>query len=279
LPEGKFGARLRSDTLDRGRAARVLVVGGLDPSGAAGVTADGAALDDHGGTWDAVLTARTDQDDRQVRSVGARDPDDWLEEARSVSSRGRVDALKLGLLPGAEHVRRAARLVEDLRERWPDLPVVVDPVVASSSGFEFLDETAQATLCTELLAREVVLTPNLPEAVQLVGGDAQQLAELTTEPPARLPVARRLLEMGARAVVLKGGHGTGDLALDLVLENGSDAVWVEQERQVGNGIRGSGCRHASVLAWGLASGADMATAARRAASYVAACIRAAGPKN
>ncbi|MFT5051441.1 MAG: hydroxymethylpyrimidine/phosphomethylpyrimidine kinase [Chlamydiales bacterium] len=275
MPEGSRGAWPQAGTSQPARATRVLIVGGLDPSGGAGVTVDESAVRDQGCQCELVLTARTDQDDREVRTIGARDPHDWLEEALASFAAGSVHALKFGLLPGREHVTHAAQLVRALRERSPEMPVIVDPVLASSSGHEFLDAPARAALCAELASLGVVLTPNLPEAARLVGAGSERLAQLVTEPGARLAVAQELLALGARGVVLKAGHGAEQPARELVLEPGSDPVWLEQERLPGGGIRGSGCRHASVLACGLALGEHLPTSARRAATYVAGCIRAA----
>jgi hydroxymethylpyrimidine/phosphomethylpyrimidine kinase len=262
---------------------RVLVVGGHDPSGA-GVDADLAALRGLAVEARAVVTAWTDQDERGVRAVGARACGEWLAEARE-AARPRVGALKLGLLPGAEHVAAAAALVLELRERdGGALPVVVDPVIAASSGGRFLDAAAVAALARGLLAAGVVATPNLAEAAELarfagaagpggaaaLGGAARlDEARLAADRGARVEAAERLLGLGARAVVLKGGHGLEDPALDLVLAAGEPPLWLAHRRIPGAKVRGSGCRFASRLAAGLALGSSLAVAAAEAGAHVA----------
>lgn len=247
-------------------APRVLVVAGHDPSGA-GVDADRDALGAHAVEVLVVETARTDQDDRGVRAVGARDPAVWSSEARVHIRRG-IAGLKFGLLPGAEHVARAAALVAGLR-RASSAPVVVDPVIAASSGARFLDDAAVEALRGELLGLDVVVTPNLPEAAELA---RVPLRTLEHDLAARVDVARLLLGLGARAVVLKGGHGAEDPVRDLVLAAGEAPVWLAHPRTAGGTLRGSGCRFASHLAGSLALGIPLAAAARAAGERVAARI-------
>ncbi len=249
-------------------AALVLVVAGFDPSGA-GIDADRDALDAAGVTCDVVVTARTDQDDSGVRSIGARAPDTWGTEAEACVRDG-VGAIKFGLLPGTEHVLRAARLVVLARRRLgPDLPVVLDPVIAASSAARFLDARAVEALRGELLGLDIVVTPNLGEAAELAGTSAD---ELTTDLTVRVEVARLLLGLGARAVVLKGGHGGEDPVRDLVLASGSRPVWLAHPRLHGGALRGSGCRFAAHLAGSLARGRPLAEAAQAAGEFVASRI-------
>ncbi len=238
---------------------RVLVVAGHDPTGGAGVDADREALEAHGAEMIEVVTARTDQDGTRVRSIGARDPEAWLAEARTELAREPV-AVKSGLLPGADHVRALARLLDELE----GIPVVVDPVLSASGGEPFLDDAGVAALVEELLPRGPVLTPNRPEARRLTGLD---------DP---LDAAKALLERGAAAVVLKGGHADEDPVRDLVLERDAEPVWCSHPRVPGRSLHGSGCRHASALAAGLAAGLPLAEAAAAAGRYVRGLLAAPG---
>ena len=268
------------------RSARVLVVAGHDPSyragdGGAGVDADREAIEALGAEASCVVTARTRQESGAVHAIGARDPGAWLIEARAELARpdaAPLGALKSGLLPGADHVRALARLLD----QWPpELPVVVDPVIAASGGEPFLDDEGVAALLAELVPRGVLLTPNLPELARLAAADGERLER---DPAARLAAARRLLELGPRprhadsaraGVVVKAGHGREDPALDLVLVAGVEPEWLAHPRHVGRGLHGSGCRFASALAAGLALGATPVEAARVAGRFVAARIAAA----
>ncbi len=251
---------------------RVLVIAGHDPSGA-GLDADRDALSGQRVEFVGVETARTDQDDRGVRSIGARDPAVWGAEAEERARAG-VAALKFGLLPGRAHVERAARLVARLRRAaGAGIPIVLDPVIAASSGARFLDADGVEALRGELLGLDLVVTPNLPEAAELA---RVPVASLDHDLAARLELARLLLGLGARAVVLKGGHGGEDPVRDLVLAAGAGPVWLSHPRTSGGKLRGSGCRFASRMAGSLARGRPLAEAAQEAGEYVAARIAAAG---
>jgi len=248
---------------------RVLVVAGHDPSGA-GLDADRDALQAVGVSAVGVATAHTDQDDRGVRSIGARDADVWLREAID-ALREPIQAVKFGLLPGAAHVACAVQLVAHVRRGGrDDLPIVLDPVIAASSGTRFLTRDAVEALRGNLVGLDLVITPNLDEAAELAHVPP---ASLRNDMSARLDVARLLLGLGARAVVLKGGHGDEEPVRDLVLERDARPVWLEHARVPGGSLRGSGCRFASHLAGGLASGSSLVDAARAAATFVAGRIQ------
>src|SRR5204863_6779760 len=112
---------------------RLLIIAGQDPSGGAGIDADLSSVRDLAIESIPVITAFTDQDERRVRAIGPRDASEWLDESLPTAARG-VAAVKFGLLPGKSHVRAAAHLVRVLRESTPaPPPIVVDPVIASSS--------------------------------------------------------------------------------------------------------------------------------------------------
>ncbi len=257
---------------------RVLVVAGHDSSGAAGIDADQDAARAFETEALCVVTARTIQDATGVHELGPRAPATWLAEARAALE-ARPAAIKFGLLPGAEHVHAAAELVQEARNLSPTLQVVVDPVIASSSGFTFMDEAAVAAMRAELVPMGVVLTPNLFELAELTEGREHELAE---HPGLRVAAALQLLTSGAGAVLAKGGHGHEDPIRDLALEPGPDgadahATWIEHPRHPGRSIRGSGCRHATAVACELARGAQLPAAARAAAAFVSARIERSTP--
>ncbi len=252
----------------------VLVIAGSDSSGGAGIDADRDALAEFPVELHSVVTAWTRQDDGGVRELGAVDPAAWLEEACAVIREKKPAALKLGLLPGAEAVSAATRLVAELRADPLDTtPVILDPVIGSSSGHRFLDAVALERL-RELLALGPILTPNLPEAAELTSRD---LAALRARSFEREAAARELLEAGAQAVLLKGGHAEESPARDLICTRGGTPRWLEHERLAGRSIRGSGCRFASALAGGLACGETLESAARRAGELVLERLRRAAP--
>ncbi len=248
---------------------RVLVIAGSDSSGGAGVDADREACIACGVEPLEVVTAWTEQDDGGVRSLGVVEPSVWLAQARRALED--ISALKFGLLPGLDALRAAAELVAELRGGGsPDRPIVLDPILASSSGHSFLDTEAREALLELLLPHGLIWTPNLPEAAQLTDRDPAALVGDVAE---RVVAARELLARGARAVVLKGGHGGEDPVLDLVIEERGEPAWLDHERIPGAGIRGSGCRFASALTAYLASGAGLELAATQAGGYVLERIR------
>jgi hydroxymethylpyrimidine kinase/phosphomethylpyrimidine kinase len=247
----------------------VLVVAGHDPTGGAGVDADREAIAARGLLARTVISARTQQDGRRVHAIGARNADSWLAEARAELERAPHPpaALKFGMLPDASAVRAAAQLVQLVRSRAAQAWVVLDPVLRSSGGDVLCADAA--ALARELLPLGLVWTPNLPEAAELCGLAESELAR---ELGQRVRAARHLCAAGARAVVLKGGHGAEDPLQELLLERGGEPVWLARPRQRGAKLHGSGCRFASALAAELASGASLEPAAARAGAWLSSLL-------
>ena len=250
--------------------ARILVVAGHDPTGGAGVDADRAAAVRFGASAECVVTAWTEQDGERVRSVRPVPPERWLEEARYALALP-IGALKSGLLPDATAVRALATLIDEIaRERA--VPVVVDPVLAASGGEVFLDDAGIEAVLAELVPRGVILTPNLPEAARLAGREHERLARERDE---RLRAAELLLERGARAVVLKGGHSDDSPVADLVLERGGSPHWATHESVRGARLHGSGCRFATAVAAQLARGQPLERAVGDAGAWLVDLLKGA----
>lgn len=252
---------------------RVLVIAGCDPSGGAGIDVDRSAAEELFGRVECVATAFTDQTSLAVSSVGARNAAIWADEVRSIwKEAGGFAVVKFGLLPGADHVRAAGRLIAEWRAER-EVSVIVDPVIESSSGFVFLDEEGRRAILRELLPRGVILTPNLPELAKLTGQDLEELVE---DLDLRARAGRDLADLGASTVVVKGGHGGEDPVCDILLEPGKRASWRTHERiKSENGpanLRGTGCRFATALAVGISAGLDLEASVDQAGRYVAACI-------
>lgn len=252
--------------------AWVLAVGGVDPSGA-GLDADREAATAAGVRLAEVATCHTDQTDEAVRAVGPVDPDRWRFDALAAASIENPGALKFGLLPGRAHLDAARAVTDQFAFEAPGMPVVVDPVIASSSGHVFVPDDDLDAL-RDLIARGTIVTPNLPELAALTGVD---LELLTRDPGARLPAADRLRRAGARAVVVKAGHGTEDPAQDLVLTATDGAHWLPHPRLPGVSLRGSGCRFATALAAHLALAQSLPEAAGAASTWLATRLAAPRP--
>ncbi|MEZ5973681.1 MAG: PfkB family carbohydrate kinase [Planctomycetota bacterium] len=253
--------------------AWVLAMGGVDPSGGAGLDADRAAIEAAGARAETVMTAWTDQDDRAVRAVRAVDRHEWVFAALERCALANPGALKFGLLPPGEGFEGARTLWHQLHFESPELPAVWDPVIASSSGYRFVPD-ADLPAMRELLHLPWIVTPNLPEAAQLLGAGEEWR---DWQDAALLEAARTLLEAGPLAVVLKHGHGQGEQVRDLCWPRGGEPRWIERPRvggAAGASMRGTGCRFASGLAARLALGQDLETAARGAGDQVAAELAA-----
>lgn len=240
----------------------ILSIAGSDPSGGAGIQADLKATSAMSGYAMAAITARTAQNTRGVRAVAGVEPAMVVAQIEAVREDIRIDAVKIGMLGTAEIVRAMADAPEGL-----EAPVVLDPVMVAKGGDRLLEPEAVAAL-RDLLPLAAVLTPNLPEAGDLLG-----------EPPAADSrgmerQAGALLALGPRAVMLKGGHLGGSSSPDLLAGEGSP-IWLEGERVATTRTHGTGCTLSSALATGLGRGEPPDEAAHRAKRYVAGAIAAA----
>jgi hydroxymethylpyrimidine/phosphomethylpyrimidine kinase len=230
-------------------------VAGLDPTGGAGAAADALRIAREGAHPLVVVSALTVQDTRGVRRVRAVDPQLFAEQLAALARDARIAAAKSGLLPSAAHVAALARALPK------NTPLVVDPVLASSGGFPFLDARGIAALRRALLPRAALVTPNLPELARL--------SLLPTNTPAEIAAAaRRLLALGARAVLVKGGHASGAAVTDWLFD-GRGAV-AFRARRLRADAHGTGCALAAVLAARLALGDGLRAAAAAAVRRVRA---------
>ncbi len=219
-----------------------------------------------------AITAITAQNTREVRSIHAIPPQMVLEQVRAVLADIRVDAVKVGMLGTAEVTHAVAQALDELPA---GTPVVVDPVMVAESGARLLASEARRVLIEQILPRATVLTPNLPEARVLAGaafaqgppaGDRGSTAGEDGEAAQELEaqaLARAVLALGPRAVVLTGGHRRR--AVDLFVDAPDAAiVTIEGPRHRDGAAHGSGCTHSSILAAQLALGHTALQAARTA---------------
>jgi hydroxymethylpyrimidine/phosphomethylpyrimidine kinase len=249
-----MAAERGSDT----RTPRVLSIAGSDSGGGAGIQADLKAFARCGVHGMTAVTAITAQSTVGVTAIQPVSADIVLAQVRAVVGDIGVDAVKVGMLGTAEITLAVARALGELPA---GTPVVVDPVMVAESGARLLEVDAERALVTEILPRASVLTPNLPEARVLAGpshADAQE-AEGGDE-----ALARAVLALGPRIVVLTGGHRAR--AMDLFLDSAGDGQIVEiaGERHPDGAAHGSGCTHSAVLAAQLALGFTPIEAARTA---------------
>jgi hydroxymethylpyrimidine/phosphomethylpyrimidine kinase len=242
---------------------RVLVVAGSDSGGGAGIQADIKAVMALGGYAATAITALTAQNTLGVHGVLPVPPAFIRLQIDAVLDDIGTDAVKTGMLGSAEAVQAVAAALG--RRNRP--PLVVDPVMVAKGGARLLDDPAVAALRRDLLPLATLLTPNVPEAEALTG-----LA--IVDHAAARRAAQALLDLGAQAVLLKGGHLHGAVVQDILATPGGMEV-IENSRIETRHTHGTGCTLASAVAAGLAQGMPLLDAVRRGAAYVHAAILAA----
>lgn len=243
---------------------RVLIIAGSDPSGGAGVQADIKTVTALGGYAAAAITALTVQNTAGVYAVRQLPPDFIAAQAKAVIDDIGVDAVKIGMIGEGEAGRALARL---LRASCTGAPIVLDPVLAASSGGALAAPDVKAALLEELAPLCLLITPNLDEAAALCGFAVDDEATQTR-------AGERLLATGCRAVLVKGGHAAGGTVSDvLVTREGARAIRHPRiETRAGHG---TGCTLASAIATFLAQGRALDAAVDAAVLYVRAALSAA----
>ena len=248
------------------RYARVLSIAGSDSGGGAGIQADlktCSALGCYGMT---AITAITVQNTLGVTGIHGIPLDTVRGQIDAVVEDIGVDAVKIGMLATPEVVS----VVADAIRRHRITNVVLDPVMVATSGDRLIvPETAQA-LVNELFPLATVITPNLDEAALLLGRNIDGIAALDA-------AVADLLAMGARAVLLKGGHLSGDLVMDVLGRQGQQAgdyLRLQSQRIVTHNGHGTGCTLSSAIASFLAQGLALEAAVTEARSYILGAIEA-----
>ncbi|HYG09486.1 MAG TPA: bifunctional hydroxymethylpyrimidine kinase/phosphomethylpyrimidine kinase [Pyrinomonadaceae bacterium] len=239
-----------------------LTIAGFDPSGGAGVVADIKTFTAFGCFATAAVTSLTFQNTTGVFGAAHQTAADVRAQVLPVVEDFRVAGVKTGMLPTREVISEVARLLRETA--LGEAGAIVDPVVRSTSGFDLIDDDALAALKSELLPLARLVTPNLPEAERITG------LEIKTEADMRRAAAR-MREMGARAVLVKGGHLTGE-AVDL-LDDGGVVELFRAPRIETNATHGTGCTLAAAIAACLARGMNLNGAVGAAKHFVTEAIR------
>ncbi|MGG7517409.1 bifunctional hydroxymethylpyrimidine kinase/phosphomethylpyrimidine kinase [Allorhizobium undicola] len=248
-----------------GQIANVLSIAGSDPSGGAGIQADLKTFAACATFGMAAITALTAQNTRGVSAVMALEPSFVRAQIEAVFADIRVDAVKVGMIANAG----IATAIADCLDAHPDIPVVLDPVMVAKGGASLLEAEAVGVLKTRLLARATLVTPNLPEVAALLGDD---------EAVSRAAMGRQaeaLMAMGARAVLVKGGHLPGPQCPDLLVER-SAAFWFEGQRIETVNTHGTGCSLSSAIAAEIAKGQALRQAVSSARTWLGGAIRTGG---
>jgi hydroxymethylpyrimidine/phosphomethylpyrimidine kinase len=245
--------------------AIALTIAGSDSGGGAGIQADLKTFSALGAYGCSVITALTAQNTVGVTGVMEVPPDFVRAQLDAVFADLDVDAVKIGMLGSAAVIEAVAAGLEHWKPRW----VVLDPVMVAKSGDKLLHDDAVEALRTRLVPLTDLIAPNLPEAAVLLNEAPVKETE------AMPPQAERLLALGAKAVLLKGGHLTGPTSPDL-FHTRDQSMWLEAPRVATQHTHGTGCTLSAAIAAYLAQGRPLAAAVEDAKHYVSAAIAAAG---
>ena len=246
------------------RPPTAMTIAGSDSGGGAGIQADLKTFSALGVFGTSTLTAITAQNTVGVTAVHEIPTDVIAAQIDAVITDIGADAVKTGMLSSSAIVATVA----DSVRRHSITNLVVDPVMVAKSGDRLLREEAIATICNELIPLAKVVTPNIPEAEDLTG------QTIGSDDDARR-AAEAIINMGAKSVVIKGGHREGP-PTD-ILYDGEEFAEFTTERIPSTSTHGTGCTFASAVAAGLAHGLETAAAVQQAKEYVTAAIRAAYP--
>src|SRR5882724_7945062 len=237
----------------------LLTIAGFDPCCGAGTAADLKTFAAHGCYGVAAITSLTVQNTFAVESVHNTPSAELRAQLEALAKDCDIAAVKIGLLKN----RGNAVVVAEFLDSHKFAHVVHDPVMKSSSGAELLDAAGIKYVVTELLKRSTVITPNIPEAEILTGITIKEIADMEA-------AARKIVEMGAHAVIVKGGH-MDHRAVD-VLFDGNEIVALAGDRVREESLHGTGCAFASAIAAQLAPGRPLREAAMLAKAYVTKAI-------
>jgi len=236
-----------------------LTIAGSDPSGGAGIQADLKTFHQFGVYGEAAITLLTVQNTTGVDRVECVDPGLVVEQVRAVLRDIPPTAAKTGALGNRGIIEAIAELAREFR-----FPLVVDPVMVSKHGASLLAQDAVDALRSQLLQHAFLLTPNLEEAAILAGMEVRDVASMKA-------AAEKLVGLGARSVLVKGGHLSGD-AVDILLRQGQ---WMEyREPRIPTAhTHGTGCTYSAAITALLAMGLDLPAAVARAKKYISEAIR------
>ena len=234
-----------------------LTIAGSDSGGGAGIQADLKTMSALGVYGASVLTALTAQNTKEVRSIYSVDLNFITEQIETVYDDIDIDAVKIGMLGTADVTKRVAQNLMKVGAK----NIVLDPVMVAKSGDRLLSSDACEALKSYLIPIADIITPNLPEASELLGVVEPKTQEEMIE------VAKQLLDLGSKSVLLKGGHLKGNETHDIFYD-GVDVMVLSSLRTNTKNTHGTGCTMSSALASFLAQGTSMKDAVRGAKHYI-----------
>ena len=232
----------------------VLIVAGLDPSGGAGLLADALVVRAHALHPAAVATSLTVQDSARCHAQEPVDPSLVTSQIEALADDLPIKAVKVGMLGSSAVARAVAEALRPLAKAGT--PIVVDPVLRASRGADLLDGDPVEAYA-DLLPLATLLMPNREEAATLAGSSVE-------DDGGRKRAARTLRALGPRAVLIKGGHFTGDTITDLLDDGGAEPLAITAPRRAGPSVHGTGCALSTDIACFLAKGVALREAVTQA---------------
>lgn len=251
------------------RYVGVLTIAGSDPSGGAGIQADLKTMQALGCYGSSALTAVTVQNTLGVEAIHAVPAEVVEGQIRAVMDDIRPEAIKIGMTGDGATIRAICRALKPYKEACPGLPIVVDPVMVSTSGAPLMAKDALGSLKNELLPMATLLTPNLPEAEALAG------MALNGDEASWMDQAGRLIALTTgSAVLIKGGHSMGDKTDRLYAPDGKRLMELRGETIETRNTHGTGCSLSAAIASLLARGMKMEEAVSGAKEWLTEALRA-----
>ncbi|MFO7933943.1 MAG: bifunctional hydroxymethylpyrimidine kinase/phosphomethylpyrimidine kinase [Bacteroidales bacterium] len=258
---------------------KVLSIAGSDSGGGAGIQADLKTISALGCYGTTAITAITAQNTRGVQGIFPVTPEMVEKQIRAVLEDVGTDAVKIGMLHSAKIIRTVSVVLREFGVR----KIVLDPVMVAASGDRLIEDNTLDAMRQYLFPLADLVTPNIPEAGILLEEEIATKEEMTG-------AAARLLKLGSRAVLLKGGHMTGEILYDVLARNaGTGKISIFENRKINTGnVHGTGCTLSSAIASFLARGEEMEAAVEKAIGYMQQAIgrgkdyrtgRGAGPVN
>lgn len=239
---------------------RALTIAGSDTCGGAGIQADLKSFSANGVYGMSVITAVTVQNTMGVFGIQDINPEIIEGQIDAIFDDIRVDSIKIGMVSKIESIKAISKSLRKVEK----LPLIVlDPVMISKSGFNLLSRDAKDTLVRELFPLATLITPNLPEAEDILGIEIKTLDDMKE-------AALKLKELGPKAVLVKGGHLEGE-ATDLLFD-GKEFIFLKQERINTTHTHGTGCTLSSAIAANLAKNMTMEEAVREGKRYITIAI-------
>ncbi|TVP51762.1 MAG: bifunctional hydroxymethylpyrimidine kinase/phosphomethylpyrimidine kinase [Mongoliibacter sp.] len=241
----------------------VLTIAGSDSSGGAGIQADLKTFSSFGCYGMSVITATTAQNTRGVKSVHAIPVQHIREQLETVLEDIVPKSIKIGMVNRPE----VARTLADILKHLPDIPIVFDPVMVATSGDRLIEFDTIQILKDTLFPLCSLLTPNLDESSILSGMDINN--EVSME-----MAGRKIIEMGCKAVLVKGGHLKAETVKDLLIQKDEKIISFESEYIATKNLHGTGCTMSSAIAAELAKGQSLENSVKNAKVYISGAIAA-----